>query len=88
MIVLVAYDIASPRRRTRVAKRLSQFGDRVQYSVFECELTPERYVELRESLVALVRPKTDRVHFYPLCQTCFGRAESLGPAFAVDPDGW
>jgi len=81
MIVLVAYDIPSNRRRARVAKLLIQFGERVQYSVFECDVTPIGYLELRETMVTLVKPRLDRIHFYPLCQTCFSRAESIGPAY-------
>ncbi|MBL8237411.1 MAG: CRISPR-associated endonuclease Cas2 [Bryobacterales bacterium] len=82
MIVLVAYDIPANRRRARVAKLLTSFGERVQYSVFECHLTPARYLELRECLVRLVQPRLDRVSFYPLCQACFARAETIGPAYA------
>ncbi len=86
MIVLVAYDIPANRRRARVAKLLTAFGERIQYSVFECDLTPARYLELRESLVRLVQPRLDRVSFYPVCQACFARAESIGPAYAEPLD--
>ena len=37
MFVLVAYDISSTRRRNKIAKVLSRYGDRVNLSVFECE---------------------------------------------------
>lgn len=38
MFYLVSYDIPETRRRTKLAKILEDFGDRVQYSVFECIL--------------------------------------------------
>ena len=81
MKILIAYDIVSDRRRNKVAQLLANCGERVQYSVFECELTPERLGELRERLVALVNPRRDRIHLYPLCQACLGRAQSIGPTY-------
>jgi len=54
--------------------------------VFECELTPERLTALRDRLLALVNPRTDRVHFYPVCQACFGRATSIGAPYAPQPE--
>jgi len=82
MIVLIAYDIPSNRRRARVSKLLTGYGERIQFSVFECHLTTARYLELRNRLVPLVQPRLDRVSFYPLCQACFDRAETLGPPYA------
>jgi len=78
MPTIVAYDIASSRRRSRIAKLMLSYGERVQYSVFECDLTPERLAELQERLVPMIRPKFDRVHFYPICANCFSRATALG----------
>jgi len=83
MFVLVAYDIPSDRRRTKVAGLLANYGERIQYSVFECELTPARYAEMKSLLLTHLKTRRDRVHFYPVCQTCFGKAESVGPAYGV-----
>jgi CRISPR-associated protein Cas2 len=38
MLILVSYDVPDDRRRTRLAHALKDFGERVQYSVFECRL--------------------------------------------------
>jgi len=38
MFYLVSYDIPDDKRRTKLAKTIKDFGDRVQYSVFECLL--------------------------------------------------
>ena len=48
---LVSYDITPNRLRNKVAKTLEGFGKRVQYSVFECDLTEKRYEELYEKLL-------------------------------------
>ena len=41
MIVLIAYDVTSDRRRSKIARLLANHGERIQYSVFECELIPD-----------------------------------------------
>lgn len=86
LITIVSYDISSSRRRDKAARILKDCGERIQYSVFECELTPERLTALRDRLLALVNPRTDRVHFYPVCQACFGRATSIGAPYAPQPE--
>jgi len=85
MIVIIAYDIASSRRRDRTARLLLDYGERIQYSVFECELTPPRLNALQERLTTMINTRTDRVHFYPLCQTCFGKAASIGSPYGLTP---
>lgn len=59
--VLVAYDIPSDRRRTRVAKKLSSYGDRIQYSVFVVDAAPAKLLRMREELNELVDPETDSI---------------------------
>ena len=78
MHIVVAYDVEQDRRRTKIMNTLKDFGLRVQYSVFECELTQQRLSDLRDRLRRLIDPRRDRVHIYPLCDTCFFRSESLG----------
>ena len=51
---IVSYDIASDRLRNRIARTLEGYGRRVQYSVFECELSEKRYKELYEKLLKLI----------------------------------
>ena len=78
MHFVIAYDVVQDRRRTKVMNALKDFGLRVQYSVFECELTAARAAELRERLAKLIDKKHDKLHMYPLCDACFFRSESLG----------
>lgn len=58
---LIAYDVVSDPRRTRVAKTLESYGDRVQYSVFLLDVKPAKLVRLRSRLVSLVDTATDSV---------------------------
>ncbi len=78
MHYVIAYDIEKDRRRNRVMSALKDFGLRVQYSVFECELTQGRLDLLLERLEPLIDPRRDRLHVYPLCDACFFRSQSLG----------
>jgi len=52
-LYIVAYDIPSNRRRTKVHKTLCGFGRWTQYSLFECHVTDKELIALRERLVKL-----------------------------------
>ena len=78
MHFVIAYDVVEDRRRTKIMNALKDVGLRVQYSVFECELTMERAGDLRERLEKLLDRKHDKLHMYPMCDACFFRSESLG----------
>ena len=69
MVVLVTYDIQTlekegRRRLRRVAKACLSCGQRVQFSVFECKLTPALWTELRGKLLSIYNPKEDSLRFY------------------------
>ena len=66
--LIVAYDIADDRRRNLVAHLLEGFGERVQKSVFECGLDPQREATLRRLLTSLLDAEEDRLRIYPLCE--------------------
>ncbi len=63
---LVSYDVPDDRRRNRVAKLLQGYGERVQYSVFECVLDDDQYATLRRRMARLVNEQEDSVRFYRL----------------------
>lgn len=77
-LYVIAYDIPSDRRRTKVLKILRGFGKWTQYSVFECFLSQKELALLRERLRKQLRPDEDSVRFYPLCGTCCGKVETVG----------
>lgn len=56
LYVVVAYDIEDDRRRTRIARILEGYGERVQYSVFECEVEERHLQRLIHSLERVIRP--------------------------------
>jgi CRISPR-associated protein Cas2 len=66
------------RRRTRLAHTLKDFGQRVQYSVFECLLAEDQMAHLRARVAKLTDPTEDSVRFYRLCANCEARIEIQG----------
>lgn len=69
MLVLVCYDVSTSqpggsRRLRRVAKCCLDYGQRVQNSVFECEVPPDKWVELRGRLLDEYDGDQDSLRFY------------------------
>jgi len=83
---IVAYDIPSDKRRTKVHRLLSGYGAWTQFSLFECHLSEKQYLELRFRLAQHLKEAEDRVRFYVLCQKCHGRSETLTGGLPAEPD--
>ena len=64
--ILVCYDVTDDRRRTRLAKKLRSFGDRVQYSVFVVDGTPVALNRMRRAVEDVADLKQDSVLFCDL----------------------
>lgn len=82
MLYVISYDIPIDRRRAKVAKLLEGFGQRVQYSVFECDLTEPQYLALQRKLHRLLKPaEGDSLRTYRLCASCIRAVvvEGSGP---------
>ena len=78
MMITVSYDIVDDKRRTRLAKKLLNFGQRVQYSVFECNLTKKQIIEMKKQLLPLIDREKDSLRFYRICDSCRKQVESFG----------
>lgn len=63
---LVCYDIADDKRLRRVFKLCKNFGDHLQFSIFECDLNPMEKVRMETSLKELIEPTRDQVLFVSL----------------------
>lgn len=63
---IVAYDICAPERLRAVAKTMLGFGDRIQYSVFRCELSAKELVMLEAALTPILNHREDQVIIIPL----------------------
>lgn len=91
MMVLVSYDVAmddsGQRRLRRVSKICKDYGQRVQYSVFECLVDPALWVKFRQKLIDEIDPEIDSLRFYFLGANWKKRVEHIGAKKAVDPEG-
>lgn len=92
MVVLVSYDVSTTtlegrRRLRRIAKACLNRGQRVQNSVFECNVDPAQWAELRHKLVSILNPETDSLRFYYLGKNWRPRVEHIGAKAAVDLEG-
>jgi len=70
MLMVVAYDISSPRRLSRVARHCEDYGGRVQYSVFEVRLNADQFERFWLELEELIDPQADRLVAYRICNEC------------------
>ena len=92
MLVLISYDVstvnkAGQRRLRRVAKTCEDFGQRVQYSVFECIVDPAQWTALRQQLIDEIDPNMDSLRFYFLGSNWKRRIEHVGAKESFDQEG-
>lgn len=92
MMVLVSYDVstqeaAGQRRLRHLAKACRDFGQRVQYSVFEIEVDPAQWVALQARLIGIIDPMTDSLRFYHLGSQWKSKVEHHGAKPALDLSG-
>jgi len=66
---LVTYDIRDDKRLRQVHKTMRDFGDHLQYSVFECQFTPTDLARCRHELSELINHAVDQVLFVDLGPT-------------------
>lgn len=83
MYILVTYDVdttskAGARRLRSVAKACKDYGQRVQNSVFECEMTEAQYCLLKERIREIIDLSLDSIRFYTLSKNESRRVEVLG----------
>lgn len=91
MLVVICYDVSTiepegARRLRRVAKACKNYGQRVQFSVFECEIDPAQWTALRQNLIDEIDPEKDSLRFYFLGSNWRRRIEQIGAKKSYDPD--
>ncbi len=89
MFVLVAYDIctetkAGEKRLRKIAQVCQNVGQRVQKSLFECQVDEVRYLSLMRSLMRLMDKSEDNIRIYFLGQQHLPQIVQLGRGVAVN----
>jgi CRISPR-associated protein Cas2 len=92
MLVLVTYDVKTSdpdgtKRLRRVAKACKDFGQRVQFSVFECIVDPAQWTVLRQRLIDEIDEEADSLRFYFLGSNWKHRVEHVGAKESIDQEG-
>lgn len=83
MMVLVTYDIGTAdaggaKRLRHISKNCLNYGQRVQYSVFEIEVNPAQWTILKATLEQIIDPRKDSLRYYYLGKNWQRRVEHIG----------
>lgn len=93
MLVVVTYDVdtrthAGERRLRRVAKICRDYGQRVQCSVFECDVDSATLLLLMNKLLEEINPSEDSLRFYNLGNHYNNKVQAYGAKRSYDPEGF
>ncbi len=70
MFIIISYDIVDDEKRNKIANILKDYGRRIQYSVFECDINEKLFQELINKIKKAINEDEDSVIFFPLCELC------------------
>ncbi len=92
MLVLVAYDVSTStangrKRLAKLARLCCNYGQRVQNSVFECDLDYAQYTEVKAKMLKIIDTSEDNLRLYNLGNKYNERIENFGRSAAYDPEG-
>jgi CRISPR-associated protein Cas2 len=81
---IVTYDIADDKRLRKVFKTMKAYGDHLQFSVFECQMSPSELIQCRQRLTEIINHAHDQILFIEL-EPSEGRGDrvitSIGQAY-------
>ena len=91
MLVLITYDVSTEtqtgrRRLAKIAKICCNYGQRVQNSVFECDLDASQFVFVKAKLLEAFNENEDSLRFYHLGNKYQQKIEQFGCKRAYDPE--
>lgn len=78
MYYVIAYDIVCDKRRNKVSHILKDYGERINYSVFECQISSKTFDQLKKRIHKEIDLNEDSVLFFRLCLECKKKTESMG----------
>lgn len=92
MLVLITYDVrtttsAGQRRLRRVSKLCQNYGQRVQNSVFECNVDAAQFATLKIQLADIIDQKEDSLRFYQLGNNYKNKVDHIGVKESIDMEG-
>ena len=92
MMVLITYDVDTiseygQKRLRKVAKVCTNYGQRVQNSLFECLLTEVQFIKIKHELELIIDMQLDSIRFYFLGNNWKRRVETIGKSTSIDYTG-
>ncbi len=92
MLILVTYDVDTTtkegrKRLNKIAKLCCDYGQRVQNSVFECNVDYAKYVFIKNELLELFDSEKDNIRIYNLGNNYASKIEHFGAKETYDPEG-
>lgn len=89
MYILITYDVdtiseTGQKRLRQVAKACQDYGQRVQNSVFECEVSEAQFTLLKNKIESIIDEKLDSIRFYFLRRNDQRRVSALGKVMSYD----
>ncbi len=92
MLIIVTYDVSTEtregrRRLRRVAKVCESKGQRVQKSVFECQVNDMQFEQLERELLAEIDDQEDNLRFYRITEPVEVRVKQYGAFRSIDFEG-
>ena len=93
MLILVTYDISTmdifgKKRLNKVAKYCLNYGQRVQNSVFECDLDYSQFSIFKNGLLKLINKEKDSIRIYNLGKNYHSKIEHYGTKESYETDGF
>lgn len=82
MFVVISCDIEDNRRRSKVCNEIKNYGEHIQYSVFECDISKIQIKKLKMNLNKIINKRQDNIRYYFLCQRCLYKLIIQGRKFS------
>lgn len=86
MFILVTYDIKDDKKWNKICNILKNYGNRVQYSVFEYNINEKIYKKLINKLLPHINNNEDSLRLYYICKECIKKIESYGIKKYIEED--
>lgn len=92
ILVLITYDVSTEtangkKRLRKVAKECTNYGQRVQNSVFECVMDAATCRVVKEKLISIINETEDSIRFYYLGNNYKTKVEHYGVNSGFDMEG-
>jgi CRISPR-associated protein Cas2 len=92
MLILITYDVNTQtsqgvKRLSKVAKICTNYGQRVQNSVFECLVNATQFAMIKKQLLDVVDLEKDSIRYYVLGEQYKNKVEHIGKENGIDMSG-